>query len=82
MKRLVQGIEDEACVCRPACPPANDATSEDVDDMIAPLSQKLEPPANPGRFIYDIQGSLFGPLCKGLLFRKRLRSDAAFDESN
>lgn len=32
MKSLLQGIEDKACMRRPACPPSNDATSEDVDD--------------------------------------------------
>ncbi|MNL55579.1 hypothetical protein D3C87_1790020 [compost metagenome] len=32
MKRLVKGIKDKACMCRPARAPANDATSEDVDD--------------------------------------------------
>ncbi len=32
MKRLLKGIEDKTCMCRPAHPPANDATSEDVDD--------------------------------------------------
>jgi len=31
MKCLLEGIEDKACVCRPARPPANDATSEDVN---------------------------------------------------
>lgn len=31
MKCLLKGIEDKACMCRPARPPANDATSEDVD---------------------------------------------------
>lgn len=32
MKCLLQRIEDEARMCCPACPPADDATSEDVDD--------------------------------------------------
>ncbi|GAA5665306.1 hypothetical protein Brsp07_03811 [Brucella sp. NBRC 14130] len=32
MKSLLQGIEDKACMRRPARPPSNDATSEDVDD--------------------------------------------------
>lgn len=32
MKCLLQRIEDEACMCCPARPPADDATSEDVDD--------------------------------------------------
>lgn len=32
MKCLLKGIEDKARLCRPARPPADDATSEDVDD--------------------------------------------------
>mgnify|MGYP003587797361 FL=1 len=31
MKCLLKGIADKARMCRPARPPANDATSEDVD---------------------------------------------------
>ncbi|MNL09422.1 hypothetical protein D3C87_1301820 [compost metagenome] len=31
MKCLLQGIEDKACMCRPARPPSNNATGEDVD---------------------------------------------------
>ncbi len=32
MKSLLKGIEDKASMRRPAPPPSNDATSEDVDD--------------------------------------------------
>ncbi len=32
MKRLFQGIQDEACMRRPADPPANDPTGEGIDD--------------------------------------------------
>lgn len=32
MTRLFQGIQDEACMRRPADPPANDPTGEGVDD--------------------------------------------------
>ena len=35
MKCLLKGIADKARMCRPARPPANDATSEDVDHEAA-----------------------------------------------
>lgn len=35
MKCLGKGIEDEACMGSPTRPPAEDATSEDVDDISA-----------------------------------------------
>jgi hypothetical protein len=33
MKRLVQGIEDEASMGGPACPPTDDAACKGIDDI-------------------------------------------------
>ncbi len=49
MKRLIKGIENKAGIGSPACPPADDAASESINDK-SPVDEAL-----PGRHIGEIR---------------------------